>query len=98
MTIELNKRYHISKDLITREIEGELVIVPLKSGLGNLDSEMFALNKTGISIWQKLDGTHSIDDVIKALAEEYDTPYRLIKEDVMPLLGSLIEKGLVVES
>jgi hypothetical protein len=98
MILDLNKHYRVSKDVIAKEIEGELIIVPLKEGLGDLDAEMYALNTTGLAVWNKLDGTLSIDDLIKSISAEYGMPYDQIKMDVTQLLENLIEKGLVVDS
>jgi hypothetical protein len=97
MTIDLNKCYRVSEDVIAREIEGELIIVPLKSGVGNLDSEMYALNQTGIAIWKLLDGNLSLNGVINALSAEYNAPQSEINADVIELIQALIQKGLVLE-
>jgi hypothetical protein len=96
MTIDLNKHYCVSKEIIAKEIEEELVIVPLKAGVGDLDSEIYSLNSTGISIWEKLTGTRSLDEVIKMVSVEYGMPYDEIKLDVIQLLEDLVEKGIVV--
>ena len=36
-----------SEDVVAREIEGEIVIVPLASGIGDMEDELFTLNETG---------------------------------------------------
>ena len=35
---------------LEREIEGELIIVPLVAGIGDADDELFTLNETGKAI------------------------------------------------
>lgn len=97
MTIDLTGCYRVSEDVIAREIEGELVIVPLKSGLGDLDAEMYALSSTGIAVWNKLDGRTPLEAVIKALSAEYGASYDEVKADVVELMAELLEKGLAVE-
>lgn len=96
MTIELNKHYRVSEKIIAKEIEEELVIVPLKAGVGDLDSEIYSLNSTGISIWEKLTGTRSVDEIIKMVSVEYGVPYNEIKFDVIQLIKDLVDKGIVV--
>ena len=96
MTIDLNTCYRASDDIIARKIEGELVIVPLKSGVGNLDSEMYALKTTGIAVWNMLDGHLTLELIIERLAAEYNAPYDEIKSDVTALMKELLKKGLVV--
>ncbi|MCD4720395.1 MAG: PqqD family protein [Desulfobacula sp.] len=97
MIINCQSYYCVSKEVIARKIEGELVIVPMISGVGNLDSEMYALNETGAALWEKLDGETILDDVIHELAKEFNTSYDQIKNDVLDILKELITKELVVE-
>jgi hypothetical protein len=50
----------LSEDVVTREIEGEIVIVPLVAGIGNADDELYTLNETGRAVWQRLDGKRAL--------------------------------------
>jgi hypothetical protein len=36
-----------SDDIVSRDIEGELIIVPITSGIGDLEDELYTLNETG---------------------------------------------------
>ena len=49
-----------SEDIVAREIEGEIIIVPLVAGIGDADDELYTLNETGQAIWQKLDGQRTL--------------------------------------
>jgi hypothetical protein len=51
--VNLDAAYVPSKDLVCREIEGELIIVPLVAGMGDMEDELFTLNETGRAIWAK---------------------------------------------
>jgi hypothetical protein len=95
--IDLDKVYGPSEDVVVREIEGEIVIVPLASGIGDLEDELFTLNETGRSIWGKVDGTRPLAAVVRELAGEYDAPSGLIEEDVVGFLQALFERGMIVE-
>ena len=48
--------YAPSEDVVAREIEGELIIVPLVAGIGDMEDELYTLNETGRAIWDRLDG------------------------------------------
>jgi hypothetical protein len=65
-----------SGDVVAREIEGEVVIVPLVAGIGDADDELYTLNETGQAIWKKLDGQRTLKDVAASLVSEYNTPRR----------------------
>jgi hypothetical protein len=97
MTIELNKAYKASQDVVTKELEDELIIVPIKAGVGDLNAEMFSLNRTGAAVWSRLDGTLSLIEIIKSLSSQYGVSEDEIKPDVMDLIESLLEKGLIFE-
>ena len=53
---------------MAREIEGDMVIVPLVAGIGDADDELYTLNETGKAIWKRLDGRRTIGDVARAIA------------------------------
>ena len=48
--------YAPSDGVVAREIEGEVVIVPLKAGIGDLEDELYSLNETGRGVWRLLNG------------------------------------------
>ena len=47
---DLEKIYSPSEDIVAREIEGELIIVPLVAGIGDMEDELFTMNDTGKAI------------------------------------------------
>lgn len=95
--INIKQYYSISDNLVSKEIEGELVIVPLISGIGNLDSEMYSLNRTGSAVWKKLDGKSSIENILHELVEEFDSEFNLLKNDIIELMEDLLKKELIFE-
>ena len=95
--MNLDSKLIPSDDIVAREIEGELIIVPLVSGIGDLDDELFTLNETGRSIWKNLDGTKTLRDVINSLISEYDAPEELIAQDVVGLVEELTRRRMLVE-
>jgi hypothetical protein len=93
--IDMEATYVLSKDIVAREIEGELIIVPLVSGIGDTEDDLFSLNETGQAIWGHLDGKKSLKEVIKALSAEFDDPESTIEPDVLGLVGELARKKIV---
>jgi hypothetical protein len=92
----LDSAYGPSDDVVVREIEGEIIIVPLVSGVGDLEDELFTLNETGRAIWLKLDGRKTLRAVARELAEEFDAPAGTIEQDVAGLLEELERRKMVV--
>jgi len=89
--------YTPSEDIVAREIEGELIIVPLVSGIGDMEDELFTLNETGRAIWEKLDGKKSLKDVAEELSGEFEASPGEIEKDVIGLLEELLKRRMVVD-
>ena len=95
-TLTLDMLCTPSEDVVARTIEGELVIVPLASGIGDAEDELYTLNETGQAIWAKLDGARSLAQIAAELAAEYDAPLADIERDVTGLVGELVRRKMVV--
>jgi hypothetical protein len=97
--VTLNTTYAPSEDVVFRDIEGELIIVPLTWGVGGAEEEMdaiFTLNETGRAIWQRLDGRRSLKDVVVELAAEFEAIEGEIQADVLGLIQELARRKMVV--
>ena len=97
MALQLESVMIPSEDIVARVIEGELIIVPLVAGIGDMEDELFTLNETGRAIWDRLDGTHSLEAVVSELADEFDADRDEIERDVLGLVGELARRRMVVE-
>jgi hypothetical protein len=95
--ITIDKIYVPSEDIVARVIEGELIIVPLVAGIGDMDDELFTLNETGKAIWENLDGKTQLKAVIEKLSDDYDAPPELIQNDVLGLVKELVNRRMLVE-
>ena len=97
-TVNLDKIYSPSEDVVAREIEGEIIIVPLVGGIGDMEDELFTLNETGKVIWKKLDGNKKLFDLIRELREEFEASEGEIKQDVISLVEELLKRKILIES
>ncbi|TFG60115.1 MAG: PqqD family peptide modification chaperone, partial [Deltaproteobacteria bacterium] len=61
--IRMDAAYIPSEDVVAREIEGELIIVPLAAGIGDLEDELYTLNETGKALWARLDGKSTLTEI-----------------------------------
>lgn len=97
-TVRLDAVYVPSEDIVAREIEGELIIVPLTAGFGDVEDDLFTLNETGQAVWRRLDGQTSLARVIADLAEEFEAPPGEIEAGVVALMEELVRRRIVVEA
>lgn len=94
---KLNAIYVLSEDIVAREIEGEIIIVPLTAGIGDAEDDLFSLNETGRAVWKLLDGKKTLAQIAKVLGKEYDSPLAEIEKDVIGLVAELLKRRIVSE-
>lgn len=85
-----------SDKVVAREIEGELIIIPLVSGVGDVEDELFTLNDTGKEIWKRLDGKKTLLNIVDELCLEFEAPREEIEKDVIGLTEELIKRQMLV--
>jgi hypothetical protein len=95
--VDLNCVYSPSEDVVARDIQGELIIIPIVSGVGDMEDEIFTLNESGKAIWGKLDGKKSLKEVAKELSLEFETPINELEKDVLGLTEELLKRRMLVE-
>lgn len=97
MDARLDGVYLPSEDVVAREIEGELIIVPLAAGIGDMEDELYSLNESGVAIWKRLDGKRSLKEISADLAGVYAAPPGEIEQDVLGLVSELLRRKMLVE-
>lgn len=95
--VNLDALYAVSDEVVAREIEGELIIVPLTSNVGDMEDELYTLNETGRDIWHGLDGNTSLRDLIDRLSDQYDASFQEIQADVLGLITEFLKRKFLVE-
>jgi hypothetical protein len=56
---------------------------------------LILLNTSAAAVWERCDGTTTLDDMVRALAEAYGGDTSLIGEDVRHTVRKLADLGLV---
>ena len=56
--------------------------------------ESFGLNPVGVFVWKKLDGKHTVDDIVVELRENCEDVPEEAKDHVTELINDLVERGL----
>ena len=58
----LEKHFIKKRDLVTRSILGETIVVPIRTNAGDLDA-IYTLNEVGTVIWDLLDAKSSVSQI-----------------------------------
>ena len=93
--IDMKAIYVPSEDVVAREIEGELIIVPIIAGIGDGMDDLFTLNETGKAIWNQLLRKKSLDIVIQLLQKQFKSNAETIKKDVCGFVAELLKRGIL---
>ena len=84
-----------SEDIVAREIEGDMIIVPLVAGIGDMDDELYTLNETGKAIWKRLDGHKRLKQIAAELLDEFSAPAEKINEDVIGFAAEMVKRRIL---
>jgi len=78
-----------SEDVVWRNLQGESVLLDLKSGV------YFGLDAVGTRIWTLLQDHSDLQAVLQELLREYEVSEETCARDLMDLVSAMAEKGLV---
>ena len=92
---ELKVTYRKSNDVVAREIEGELIIIPIVAGIGNMENEIYALDEIGQEIWSRIDGKRSVGEIINDLCVLYDADRKTIQKDALGLIKEIASRNII---
>ena len=87
-------RHARNSSLVSREVAGETIVVPICKGVGDLDS-VYTFNPVGRSLWRLLENGQSVEELANWVATNYEVDAKQAFEDVQTYLSELQEIGLV---
>ena len=90
----LDKCFVKENDLVTRDVAGERIIVPIKGHVGDLEG-VYTLNELGATIWQLITCQTTARELAEAVRNEYDVGAEEAEKDVVDFLRSLEDAGLI---
>lgn len=84
-----NARYTIPEDVLVAHLEGEAVILSVKT------KRYYQLNETAAAIWKQLERGHDAEAIVGALIEEFDVDMSTARAEVEHMLVQLEDKALI---
>ena len=88
----LHSRVSVNDDVMFQELDGEGVLLNLKTGV------YFGLDSTGARIWRLLETHGVVSEIRDALVKEYDVPEERCTQDLVTLIADMKQHGLVTLS
>ena len=87
--ITLGSHVWVNGAVVFRDLEGELVLLNLESGV------YFGLDPVGTRIWHLLTEPCTLEHILDALVDEYDVARGQCEHDLLRFVGRLREKALL---
>jgi hypothetical protein len=87
--LSLASRVCVSREQISSQLSGDVVILDLKGGVYH------GLEGTGAWIWNQIQQPKAVGQIIDAMLAEYDVEPERCRRDIVALLGELARNGLV---
>jgi hypothetical protein len=98
LAINIDAIYKPSEDVVVRQIHGEMILVPIASGMGDLEDALFTLNDSAKAVWERLDGKTSLKQVARDLHVQFDAGLKDIEQDVIGIVRELCKRKMLVRS
>jgi len=80
----------ISSEISWRDVNGETIILNLKSG------EYFTLNETGKFLWENICENVPPQELVKDLAKEYNVEAKDVECDVLDFIAGFVQKEVLI--
>jgi Coenzyme PQQ synthesis protein D (PqqD) len=87
--VSFSNRLLAHPDVLIREVEGEAVILDLKT------ERYLGLNKVGMRMWSALTACDCVQTAYDQLISEFDVDPDVLQRDLSDLIEKLIAEGLV---
>lgn len=88
------ERHVRSASIVSREIGGDTIVVPICRGVGDLDS-VYAFNALGTELWRLLAESRTEPELAQWVTQHYAVSHEQALADVRGFLADLREVGLV---
>jgi hypothetical protein len=86
----------IKEGYILKSVAGSNVVIA--TGTERFDFKgVITFNDTGAEIFNMLNGTYTVDEIIEKIVKDYEVPYETAKTDVENLIEKMRNQGLIEE-
>ena len=95
--VQLDSTYAKDPSIISRLIDDEVILVPIRQNVGDLES-IYTLNETAARFWELLDGQRTLADICDLVVTEYEVDLEEAQSELVGLIKQLEEFDAVKRS
>jgi hypothetical protein len=91
----LNKIFKRKSEIVSREIAGETILVPITGNLANMQ-RIFSLNPVANFIWHQLDGEKTLREISEDIISAFDVEKEQADKDINEFISALLKDDLIM--
>ena len=91
----MDQVYRRRDELVTRQIAGEAVIVPIRGHLADME-RIFMVSPVAEYIWRQLDGQASLREIGEGIVAAFDVEPAQADADLREFIAELLAADLIV--
>lgn len=92
----LEKCYQKSPDIVSRKIADEVILVPIRQKLADVNSIYLLQDDVSVCIWKLIDGQRSAGKIKEIICEEFDVSPEQAQSDLVEFLKQLEKIGEII--
>ncbi len=86
----------IKEGYILKKVAGENIVIA--TGEARLSfNGIITFNEVGAEVFDRLDGTRTLEQIVDEIAEIYNAPREIIEADIKKLIDKMKKQGLIEE-
>ena len=88
MLNQLEQCYQQDPSMVSREIAGEMILVPIRNNVGDLNC-VYTLNESASRAWSLMDGQHTVREIQDVIVAEFEVDEIEAGHDLIELIENL---------
>ena len=86
-----------NENIVARKVHGSSFLIDISDNYSGDKCAIYEINETGMFIWDNINGTRSIEDLVTLLKTVIidDIDYQILHEDVKEFIDTLIIRQFV---
>ncbi len=93
----LDRVFRKKEEIVARKIAGEIILVPVTGRLADM-KRIFSLNEVAGHIWDCIDGTRSLGDIVGEVVAAFEAGREEAEADVLEFIAELQKEGMIEEA
>lgn len=94
MPLTSEQAFQRQQRVVTRQIVGETLLVPISDDVAHM-SHLFALNSVAAHIWEALDGSASLAEIVASVERNFEIDPTRAEQDTFAFVDELLAANLV---